>query len=217
VSSNFTHQIPFSKSKISAIVLAAGSSSRLGHPKQLVKFQGKTLIVHALEQALFAKFRSVFVVLGANEDLIKPVIRTLPINVILNKNWEKGMGSSISVGVKYLERVHPDSEGVVLMTCDQPFLTSDLLKKIVDKHQTTHANLVASRYEETIGIPAFFSSKLFEELKVLDGQKGAKNVLLKYCKEAGFIEFLKGEFDVDREEDIEKLKKMEDLNFEKWS
>lgn len=208
-SSNFRHKIPFSKNQISAVILAAGNSSRLGRPKQLVRFQGKTLITHALEKALFAKFRSVFVVLGSNSDLIKKEIQFLPVNIFVNEKWEEGMGTSISEGIKYLETVHPNSEGVVLTTCDQPFLTSDLLKKLSDTYHKTNAPLVGSRYGETFGIPAFFSSKLFEELKNLKGEKGAKKILLKYRSEAAFVDFPNGDFDIDTAADIEKLKRFE--------
>ena len=208
-SSTFRHKIPFSKNLVSAIVLAAGNSSRLGRPKQLVEFQGKTLIKHALEKALFAKFRSVFVVLGSDANLIKKEIQFLPVNILVNEKWEEGMGTSISEGIQYLETVHPYSEGVVLMACDQPFLTSDLLKELMITGQKTNAPAVACRYGESIGVPAFFSAKLFNELKGLKGGKGAKRILMKYRSEATFVDFPQGDFDIDTEADIVKLKRFE--------
>ena len=88
MSSVFHHQIPFLSSEVAILILAAGNSSRLGEPKQLVLYKGKPLITHVIEQALFAKTHSVFVVLGGNKEVIYPKIAHLPVTFIQNKNWQ---------------------------------------------------------------------------------------------------------------------------------
>lgn len=210
MSSDLRYKIPHAELKVSAIILAAGSSSRLGRPKQLVKYQGKSLVTHAIEQALSTSFQSVFVVLGAKSDLIRQEIGSFSVNIFLNERWEEGIGTSISEGIKYFQMVHPDSDGVVLMTCDQPFVTSELLESLLEKRQKTAKHLVASQYANSIGIPAFFSSSLFDELSRLNGNKGAKKVILKYPEETALINFPRGDFDVDTEEDVERLNNLND-------
>jgi len=206
MSSNFRHKIPFQTNRIAAIILAAGASTRLGRPKQLLTVDGKTLLARTAEQALFAKFSEVVVVLGAGANSIRQSIRYLPVQIVENPHWATGMGSSIACGVRFLEKNKRSPEGVVLMTCDQPFLTSEVLVTLVEKWRETRAGIVASQYEKGFGTPAFFYQNFFDSLKELTEKQGAKKIMTKHSKEMAFVPFPMGAFDIDTEKDFEQLK-----------
>ncbi|MEQ1588226.1 MAG: nucleotidyltransferase family protein, partial [Cyclobacteriaceae bacterium] len=108
---------------ISILVLAAGSSSRLGQSKQLFLVEGKTLLEKSALAALNSGAEHVVVVLGAQAALHKKVIENLPIGIVINDDWQKGMGNSLKVGLGHLITNYPETEAVIIMVCDQPFLT----------------------------------------------------------------------------------------------
>ena len=106
---------------IATIILAAGSSSRLGEPKQLLTNNGKTLVRQITETALSLKTGPVVVVLGANQAPIQAELKDLPIQLVHNPNWQEGMASSLQTGLNYLSSTSIDAF-LVLLT-DQPFVT----------------------------------------------------------------------------------------------
>jgi len=118
-----------SNKNIGVLILAAGSSSRLGRPKQLLEIDGSTLLQKAITSALEVS-KSVNVVLGGNEKLIRPTISDFPIKMVLNKKWEEGMGSSIRVGMEFLSEKKLDA--VLIMLSDQPFVDSVFLNQLID-------------------------------------------------------------------------------------
>src|SRR5438270_454039 len=111
--------------KIGAVILAAGSSSRLGQPKQLLRFGGETLVRRAAQTALDAGCLNTVVVLGAHADLVKDELRDLAVFAVENRRWSDGIGSSICCGVRALLDRWPESESVVLMVCDQPLISAE--------------------------------------------------------------------------------------------
>ena len=197
------------KNKIAIIILAAGSSSRLGEPKQLLELNGKTLLQKAIEIGLEVS-DSVTVVLGANKKIIQPTISDYPSQMAFNENWKEGMSSSIQIGMESLEDDKYD--GVLIMLCDQPFVDVLLLKEIISVFVKTKQTIVASTYNEKIGVPALFGSSFFEKLKNLKGQGGAKALMMSHLDEVERVVFEKGEIDVDTQEDWAKLK---NENYEK--
>lgn len=187
-------------------MLAAGSSSRLGEPKQLLRFGHQTLIERTIEQALFAKCAEVVVVLGANKELILPKIKHYPITATVNANWSEGMGSTLKVGLKKVLALDANARGIITMVCDQPFLNSDLLYKITQCANQTGAPIVASSYGGKIGVPAYFGAELFPRLMQLKGQQGARKVIRSYEGQVAEVAFPQGIFDVDTQEDYQKLR-----------
>src|SRR4051812_1051799 len=157
-------------SRIGAIILAAGESKRLGQPKQLVQFRGRTLVENTYETAA-AVCSHVAVVLGANADLVRPIIPKRAI-IVENANWPEGMASSIRAGLKAIK---DESDVVILMSCDQPLVSQVLLSQLLSV-----PGISAAEYEGTLGIPAAFSRMYFPLLHMLNGAEGAKKVLLKY-------------------------------------
>jgi molybdenum cofactor cytidylyltransferase len=191
--------------KTGLIILAAGSSSRLGRPKQLIEFQGKTLIRRAIEFAVTSKADSLVVVLGWNPELIQSGFDSTQIPSVINEKWEEGMASSMQVGLRFLmEKGQPDQ--VILMLCDQPFVDAKLLDQLILAKEKSGKGIVASAYSDTLGVPALFDQKYFEEMLSLKGSEGAKKVILKNKEDVFTIDFPLGKIDLDTVADLEKLK-----------
>ena len=191
--------------RVGALILAAGSSSRMGRPKQTLQFQGESLIRRAALAALGAGCHPVVVVTGANAELMRRELDGLDVCEVLNTLWETGMASSIRVGVKGLVGADAGADAAVVMLCDQPHVTADVLSDIVAAHRTTGKAIVASTYGGSFGVPALFSRKFFAELERLEGAAGAKQVINRHASLAHFIPFQCGEVDVDTPDDFSRL------------
>lgn len=191
---------------VGLILLAAGGSSRLGWPKQLLPYRGRTLLRHAAETALYSLCRPVVVVLGAQTGRLRSELTGLEVLVADNPAWEQGMGASIRAGLTALETSSPELVGVVLMLCDQPLITSDSLDALVQSHSDTGSPLVASEYGGTRGVPAFFSRALFPELRALPDAQGAKPILARHAAETVALPLPAGVWDVDTAADYERLR-----------
>jgi molybdenum cofactor cytidylyltransferase len=182
---------------VAAVVLAAGGSKRLGEPKQLVRLGPETLLERAVRVARESGCSPVVVVLGADH------VRVLENSVlgdavsVINYQWEQGMASSIRLGVRTLESVAKDTEGVLLMTCDQPAVTAKHLSQLM-----LRAEVKASRYMGKNGVPVFFPAEYFHSLMELTGDAGAGKLLAG----ARYEELENGELDVDTIEDLARAR-----------
>jgi molybdenum cofactor cytidylyltransferase len=191
---------------IGVIILAAGVSSRLGRPKQALLYNDKTLLQHAVQAALAANTGPVVVVLGAAAERLQNIITEKDVHIVVNAEWKEGMASSIRCGIKAFAEISPGAEGVILMVCDQPFVTPLLLEELVAAYQRTARPVVACGYEATFGPPVFFHHSLFEELLQLKGDVGARGVVRQHADAVEVIPFPEGSFDIDTEEDYEQIK-----------
>jgi molybdenum cofactor cytidylyltransferase len=190
---------------VGAVILAAGSSSRMGRPKQLLRFGGETLLRRAALSALGAGCGPVVVVTGAHAEQTREELRGLDVREVENQSWETGMGSSVRVGIGALLESHAEASAVVLMLCDQPYVNADVIASLVAAHRATRRAVVASQYGGGFGVPALFDPTLFDELARLDAQAGAKQVIKRHASQAHFVPFPGGEFDVDTPEDFARL------------
>lgn len=187
------------------IILAAGSSSRLGRPKQNVVYNGNTLLQNTINAALASDCEKIMVVLGANYELILPSIEHFNINILPNKNWQEGMASSMKLGLASLLELQPESKQVIFTVCDQPYLNFEILNGLIATQIKTKANMVASNYGEHLGVPVLFGQSYFAELMQLKGDEGAKKLVKKYIEQVESYPFLLGEVDVDTLDDLQKL------------
>jgi molybdenum cofactor cytidylyltransferase len=191
--------------KYGIIILAAGSSSRMGRPKQLLRYNNQSLLQHIVNIALEAAIGPVMVVLGAEAELLKKELDESKIITVINKDWQEGMGSSIRFGLQQLTERFPATEGVIFTVCDQPFITSSLLCDLIANYQQTKNLVIASVYEDTKGTPAFFHRDIFPELSALNGDKGAKQILNNNKDHLGLVSFPMGSLDIDTETDYVQL------------
>lgn len=178
--------------KTAAVIVAAGSSTRFGSPKQLAQVGGESLLERAIRVAREAGCSSVVVVLGASAELIRARCAMGDARVVVNEDWPLGMGSSIGCGVRALSGV----DGCVVMTCDMPAVTAAHLRLLMVSGETT-----ASAYGGRIGVPAYFSQDRFAEMVGLRGDTGARELL----RNARTVELAGGELDVDTLQDLARV------------
>lgn len=158
------------------IILAAGLSKRMGVPKQLLDIHGEFLLVKVIKEALAVENVTVTVVLGAHKELIFPKLKGLPINIVENSVWHSGMASSIIRGLAGAYLMDKSLEQVIISTADMPEVSShyfDLLLKTAEK---TKRNIVASKYQNIIGVPALMKKGMFNNLLELKGDEGARQI-----------------------------------------
>lgn len=185
------------------ILLAAGSSSRMGQAKQQLVIDGKSLLVHSVETALQSDVDKVIVVLGSEEEVHRKVLNDLSVDIVINPWWQSGMGSSLKAGLSHVISNNPETNAVIVMVCDQPLLTTDHLKTLITKYRKTNATLVASSYANTLGVPALFSRLLFAEILNLGDEQGAKKII--HNNTAEVVDFPEGNIDLDTAEDYKNF------------
>jgi molybdenum cofactor cytidylyltransferase len=188
------------------IILAAGQSSRLGSPKQLLIYQNNTLLQHAINKAKQSRLGLVVVILGAGFDHIIKHIDREGIRIVKNDDWQAGISSSISLGIDALVNNDTEIDAAILMVCDQPYVTPALLGGLVKLQKETGKPIIASGYADTIGIPALFHKSFFKGLMELTGDTGAKKVMLQNKDLISVIHFPRGEIDIDTLNDYKTLK-----------
>ncbi len=171
------------------MILAAGASSRLGEPKQLVMLAGERLLERTVRIANEAGCAPVVVVLGAVAERIIAECALSTAVVVRNEAWASGMASSIQAGIAHL-----DTDGVILLTCDQPAITADHLRRLMGTDGP-----VASSYAGRRGVPAYFPRASFRALRLLEGDAGARELL----QAAPAVALAGGELDVDTREGLE--------------
>jgi molybdenum cofactor cytidylyltransferase len=186
---------------IAILILAAGSSTRMGTPKQLLTIQGKSLIRRLGEVAIASQAHPVVVVLGAYAEQIQPELCDLPIHVIHNAHWSDGMSTSIRCGIQFLETLPMQLTAVILTVCDQPFLSTAVIDQLLAAYHAGDRAIIASEYMQTVGVPALFSRPFFPILSALNGTEGAKKVIRNYDEQVYRIPFPEGAIDLDTPED----------------
>lgn len=191
---------------IPAIVLAAGASSRLGRPKQLVEYQGETLLARAIRLSHEAGGDPVFVVLGANLEVILPTGLSDKAVPVINKDWQEGISTSIHAGLRAVHGVLPATEGVLLLACDQPRLSVEHLRALMRAFSLqSGAAIAASAYAGVRGTPAVFPRGAFRQLFELRGDTGARALLTKPARPVVGVPFPDGELDIDTPADLDQL------------
>lgn len=173
-------------------------------PKQLLVYQGQTLIRRAAETALASLCRPVVVVLGANAVAIGSELE-LPVIVTRNREWETGMASSIRAGFEAVIAADAHVEGIVIMLCDQPFVNAELIDTLIERRRETRKKIVAAEYNNTRGVPALFARELFAEIRRLSGQEGARQIIRNHPDEIVIVPFAGAAIDIDTRQDYDAL------------
>lgn len=189
------------------IILAAGSSSRLGTPKQNLIYKGQTLLQRAIQTALTSVCSdNVVVVLGANESAIRQEISDQLVHVVYNPDWPEGMASSIRLGVAEMIKMQPLLTSVILMLCDQPFVDPLLIYQLTEKRVESDHSIIACSYRGTLGVPVLFDASYFPQLLMLQGKEGAKKLIKAFPNDVATVSFPLGAIDIDTLDDYEVLK-----------
>jgi molybdenum cofactor cytidylyltransferase len=189
--------------RCAAVILAAGASTRLGRPKQLLRIEGESLLRRTARIAVEAGCAPVYVVLGFNAQQMQPELQDLAVQVIVNESWREGMGSSLRAGMEELRKADPLPEAVLLLVCDQPRLTADHLRQLLILHTASdNPGITASVYGHKAGVPVVFRSRLFPALLASQGDRGARDLIRAHSTEAQGIPWPEGELDIDRPEDL---------------
>jgi molybdenum cofactor cytidylyltransferase len=191
--------------KTAIIILAAGNSSRLGTPKQLLRYKNKTLLETAIAEASLVPNAIIFVVTGANHDVIQNEAYAQSTIICYNEDWEKGMSTSIAKGLKELLALHPDIQKCIFTVCDQPHLSSFVFKDLLNTYFETGKGIIASSYSQTLGTPVLFDKKYFDALLELKGKEGAKKIITRFSDDTASVLFEKGAVDIDTIEDYHNL------------
>jgi molybdenum cofactor cytidylyltransferase len=179
---------------IEVLILAAGAASRYGSAKQLINHHGKPLLQHCIDKANEVCPSRVSVVLGANRELIEPLISQA--KVIQNHNWQQGLGASIAAGVDHID---PQSDGLLILLADQIALTTDDLNLLIAAFGGD--NTVSAYYAGRRGVPAIFPQSHYAELGLLSGDSGAKELLQRVDLNAVEIDLPLAAMDIDTPED----------------
>lgn len=187
------------------IILTAGNSSRLGQPKQLLKYKGNTLLRNTITQVKLVPNSIIVVVTGAYKQQIVEELAFAEVNVVDNPHWQDGMASSISAGLSKLRVLSPNIETCIFTVCDQPYLSAEIFTRMLALHSECKKGIVASAYADTLGVPMLFNRKYFDVLVNLTGQDGAKKLLQNYKEDVMSVPFKNGHIDIDTIDDYKKL------------
>ena len=190
---------------ITAVILAAGASTRFGQPKQLLDWNGVPLLAHVADVALEAELAPVIVVLGCQAEAARAALSTRPVQVVMNWRWEQGLSTSVQVGLAALP---PTTKAVIFMQCDQPLVTPDLLRALVARFEETGAPIVHPTHAGQRGTPALFARRLFPELAAVSGDEGGRAVIARHADEVATVEVADPDVlaDIDTPNDYERLR-----------
>ncbi len=191
--------------KIALLLLAAGGSRRMGRPKQLLPWKDTILLDHALQTAVSSKADEVILILGAEAETIQKSLKRGRFNILIHKEWEKGLGSTIKKGVSYLETFDPLPQAVLIMLGEQPLLGADHLNSLIDQFKKGGKGIVATDYGAKLGVPAVFSREYFTKLARLQGDSGAGVLIASNVHSATGIPAGKRTADLDTPEDYQSL------------
>ena len=196
------------KARVAGVVLAAGPSQRFGGdlPKQLLELDGEALVRRVARQALESNLIDVIVVVGHRAREITPALGVLPLEVVVNPDFNQGQSTSVRAG---LAEVRPDATAVMFLPADQPFLSRQLIDRLIAAHEKTDAPIVVPAFEGQRGAPVLFDSTLFPDLAHLTGDSGGRQLFPRYRDQIVEVQLASGEplLDIDTPEDWKRLQK----------
>jgi molybdenum cofactor cytidylyltransferase len=192
--------------RFGVVILAAGASTRMGRPKQLLEIDGKPLLVRAVEQALASPAWPVVVVLGAQAETIRPSLARLPVLVAENAAWAEGMAASLRTGITTLQQFSRSLDAAVIALTDQPAFSAHTIDQLVAAQQATGRSIVAAHYGGRNGAPALFLREHFPALASLTGEEGARALLNADASRIATIDLPELAVDLDTPADVAALR-----------
>lgn len=189
--------------RLFALILAAGGSSRLGRPKQLLEIGGETLIRRVLGLARAACQERVLLIIGHEWARVLEAAGGDVGFFAVNEDWASGLSGSLSLGIRGLPS---DCDGVLVLLSDQPLVDRDDINTLADAWRAEPGRLVASRYAGTLGVPAIFPASYFGELTASQGDQGARAVIRRHWEDVIPIDCEHAALDIDDAGDLEDLR-----------
>ncbi len=186
---------------LAGLLLAAGPSTRLGRPKQVVLYRELTLVAHVVNQALAYCGAGLVVVTGAHHEQVITALDGLPVEAVYNPDWREGMGSSVRTGATQID---PDCQAIMLMLCDQPMINRADFSSLVNAWVSRPERIAAAEYADTCGVPAIFPMSFRQDLMSLKGDQGGKQIINR-AQCISTVKIPSAEFDVDTPDDLGNL------------
>lgn len=186
------------KCRIAGVLLAAGSSSRFGSPKQLVKIDDGSLVRRSALTLADAIGNKALVVIGCESDAVKAELTGLNVRSVFNPEWRQGIGSSITAAMKEIDE---NIDAVMITLCDQPNVARTDLTALIELYNSSEKSIAAAKYNKTLGVPAIFGRKYFAELAALEGDSGAKKIILS-SDDVAYLEMPNAAIDIDTSDDL---------------
>ena len=194
-------------SRVAAVVLAAGSSTRMGRNKLLLMLGGQAVVRRAVQAALDSGVDRVVVVLGHQADLVRAQLTGLACEVIVNADHERGVGTSLHAGI----RAAGSADAVVVLLADMPFVTAEMIRGVVERHRSTGARLVLSHYGDVQAPPTLYARALFEEVLAEPDERCGKRIARAHASEAEIASWPEAALrDLDVAEDYEDARAVVD-------
>jgi molybdenum cofactor cytidylyltransferase len=185
------------------VILAAGASRRLGQPKLLLPYQGTPLLRRAVTAAEGGGCVAVLVVLGADRERYRPLLRDTAARVVVNPDHAEGMSTSIRAGILALPAA---CDAALILLADQPRIDAAIVRRLIAAYERTGRPIIAARYGSVLGAPALFDRSLFLELLLLEGDQGARQVIETHAADVAEVTIpAEAALDVDRPEDLRGL------------
>jgi molybdenum cofactor cytidylyltransferase len=197
-----------SKRPTAGIILAAGESTRLGKPKQLLKLKDKCLIEWALDAAVASRLKKILLVLGHNHQEILTALgaksRQPDLEIVINPEYHNGQSTSLLAGLTIIRDTYPS---IMFLLGDQPLLDSETINTLLQQFWSSHKDIGVPVYKGRRGNPVIFSQKFYDHLAKIKGDIGARNIVKchpEYVEEIP-INNPHGFMDIDTQSDYDKL------------
>lgn len=184
------------------IILAAGGSSRMGRPKQLLPWQGETLIRHVTSTVIEAGLDYIVVIVGASEEQVRPELIDLPVKIVFNPIWESGQSTSVQAG---LSAIPENSGAAIFFLVDQPEVSRTLIHTMIERHATTLAPIIAPIADGQRGNPVLFDRSTFSDFGSIHGDTGGRELFSRYP--VSWVEWHNPAVlsDIDTDDDYQRL------------
>jgi len=191
---------------VAGILLAAGESSRMGQPKQILTWQGQPLVRHVASIALAAGLQLLIVVTGAHQALVETALSGLPLSLTHNPHWQSGQSTSIQTGMRALP---PEYSAVIFFLSDQPLINEHLVRSLIETHTATLSPIVAPIVEDQRSNPVLFDRSTFDDLSELQGDMGGRALFSRFLVNWLPWNDPRITLDIDTQQDYERLLSLE--------
>lgn len=194
---------PPERPKVAGIILAAGQSTRLGRPKQLLDICGKTVIRRITESAVISPLDVTIVVVGNAATEVQRELAGLDVTTVINLEFSSGQSTSLRAGLRALPN---DIDAALFLLGDQPTVTPSIIGTVIGTYRESEASIVQARYRGVTGHPVLFNRSLFTELDSVTGDQGARRVIARHPELARFADLdQNAPLDIDTEADYERF------------